>query len=93
MTGGQLFSVEDYYQAAEQFYKQAVKVREVGLRCNKFLTAVQNACFLSNKYIMLLYLIQKPNSSLDPHLSVQDIRILDLFAQSFGISKLSQILM
>lgn len=61
VTGGQLFSVEDYYQAAEQFYKQAVKVRE-------------------------------PNSSLDPHLSVQDIRILDLFAQSFGISKLSQIL-
>ncbi|XP_022345409.2 protein unc-13 homolog D-like isoform X2 [Crassostrea virginica] len=60
-TGGQLFSVEDYYQAAEQFYKHTVKVREV-------------------------------NSSLDPHLSKQDARILDLFAQSFGISKLSQIL-
>ncbi|XP_061162989.1 protein unc-13 homolog D-like isoform X2 [Saccostrea echinata] len=61
VTGSQPFSVEDYYQAAEQFYKHAIKGLEV-------------------------------NAPLDPYLNKQDSRILDLFAQSYGISKLSQIL-
>ncbi|XP_062567283.1 uncharacterized protein LOC134229555 [Saccostrea cucullata] len=60
-TGSQPFSVEDYYQAAEQFYKHAIKGLE-------------------------------ENAPLDPYLNKQDSRILDLFAQSYGISKLSQIL-